>query len=772
MTFSFWHFLSVLNSILMDNRVRRFMYRYRLLFVVLLCNGLLLPLSGNPDFVSYAMGSGGDAGHSSSPDAPVVSIGAPVAFIDTPIAFIDTPIPKVPRQGLDTDLPVAVSDRRGSVMDTLEVSLDEIRILAARDTETRDGAPFSVSVHNRSVTLQQLEPGFSMDRITDAIPGLWVNDRQNYALGERITIRGMGWRTAFGVRGIYVLMDDVPLTMPDGQTVMDVVDPSMVRQLEVMRGPGSSFWGNAGGGTMVLTTRPADYDNSAAVRFYGGAFGTLNTSARTAYRSGNSGYAINTSWFQREGYRNHSHHSAFRMTAHMEKDLSSGRHLRVSGAFVDAPDTRHPGSLTREELNDDRRRAAVLFERVSAGKQWRHGQLGAGLGSETASGRWQATVYGIARSLHNPLPFADIEVNRLVGGSRIAWYNRQEHLRWGFGADAAWQSDSRRNYSYRDGFIRDDRVLDQRETVWNGAVFARVATGWRSMNISGGVRADALRFASDDRLMAGGEDQSGERFFTAASPSVSISRESRYGLMYLSFGTSFETPTTTELVNRPDMTGGFNQDLSPERSRGLEAGLRGGLESWRLRYDMALFRQMVRDQLVSYRTEDGEGRDFYRNAGRTRHDGLEVRLQWKALKWLDMTASYQRSLFEFRESVDTGLVRFTRGNRLPGIPDHRLRFILNAETGPFLSILTVELVDRYYVDNANTAYNPGYHVVDLQFAHAGLTLFRELTLMPFATVRNITDVRYNSSVSINATGGRYYEPAPGRAFYAGFTLAM
>ena len=666
--------------------------------------------------------------------------------------------------------------------DTLRYDLAEIEIQAARETETEASAPFSVSVVSRTIEEQNSEPAFSFDRIAAGVPGLWVNDRQNYALGERVSIRGMGWRTAFGVRGIYVLMDDIPLTVPDGQTVMDIMDPAMVRQIEVVRGPSSSFWGNAGGGTLILSTRPASYDTALRTRIYGGAFGTYSAQVQGTLREGPRGYHLNASYLSRDGYRDHSQHQVFRLTGHMHWRLDSGRELQLSGAFVDAPDTRHPGSLNEADLSADRRQATQLFKNASAGKSWRQGQLGLTLRSENRIGNWQGTVYGTARTLHNPLPFADIEVDRLMAGARLSVTGTFRFLRWGVGTDGSVQSDDRRNYGYTGNFERGDLTIEQLETVLNGALFARLATGFDRFNISAGLRMDAIRFESDDRLIRSGEDRSGSRMFTALSPSIGASWKTVPGLVYLNYGTSFETPTTTELVNRPDMTGGFNPDINPERATGIEAGFRGGWLPFRLRYDVAVFRLNVRDQLISYRTEEGGDRDFYRNAGRTRHDGLEITLRWQPTVWLEASGSYNLSHFTFRDpfgdvdqnanGTDGANGTNGTGNRLPGIPEHRLASTLSFTPGEFRISLTAEILDSYFVDNANTAKNPGFEVFHLKLSHDGVAVTEHIRLAPFLTVNNLADTRYNSSVSINANFGRYYEPAPGRAVYAGFSLAL
>ncbi|MDI6402780.1 TonB-dependent receptor plug domain-containing protein, partial [Balneolaceae bacterium ANBcel3] len=363
-------------------------------------------------------------------------------------------------------------------VDTLTYILSEIQVQAARDMVTEADAPFSVFVRTRTPLEQNLEPGTSFAHLASGVPGLWINDRHNDALGERMSIRGMGWRAAFGVRGIQVLMDDIPLTVPDGQTVMDIVDPSMIQQMEIIRGPSSSFWGNASGGTLFLSTRPASFEPLMRVRLYGGSHGTYHGLASGTWLRDQRRYHVSASYLERDGFRDHSGHSILRLSGSMEWNLSQESTLQFTGAFVDAPDTRHPGALTLDEINTDRTKAADAFKNASAGKSWRQGQVGVRLQSETGAGLIRAGVYGISRSLHNPLPFADIEVDRWVAGSRISLERQAESWwTWAVGVDASIQSDNRVNYAYaEDDFNRADRTIDQRETVLNGAGYVRAGT--------------------------------------------------------------------------------------------------------------------------------------------------------------------------------------------------------------------------------------------------------------------------------------------------------
>jgi iron complex outermembrane receptor protein len=87
------------------------------------------------------------------------------------------------------------------------------------------------------------------------VPGLLVANRYNYTQDLRISIRGFGARAAFGVRGVKVLLDGIPQTLPDGQGQLSNVEVSELDRVEVLRGPSSSLHGNASGGVISLVSR-------------------------------------------------------------------------------------------------------------------------------------------------------------------------------------------------------------------------------------------------------------------------------------------------------------------------------------------------------------------------------------------------------------------------------------------------------------------------------------------------------------------------------------
>lgn len=643
-------------------------------------------------------------------------------------------------------------------------TLSEIRIEALRlDAVSSSAAPLAVAVRGRSIEQRALEPALSLDEALRTLPGIWINDRANAALGERISIRGMGWRSAFGVRGVQVLLDGIPLTMPDGQAFADIVAPSMIDRAELIRGPASLFWGNASGGVVYLSTKQPVNASPGRLRIMGGSDGLRAIEAEGYARAGVNQFHVFVNNDQRDGYRDYSASRFTRAALHGTLPLNNQTVVRIMGALADQ-DAENPGSLTVEQMNEDPRMANTRNVDTRAGKESFQAQLGATLLTQTNAGALSATAYGIVRDLDNPLSFTYIDLNRLAGGLRIALQNSSENIDWGAGVDFGFQSDDRRNVNNQDGNPGQEEALAQDESVRNIAGY-----GFLNITIAGplrataGLRLDGIRFSMDDRFFENG-DQSGNRNFSAVSPAIGLSYQLTNGLLYANFRNAFETPTTTELVNRPDLDGGFNPDLDPQRVSSFEVGVRGMLANSMIEYDVALYSMEIKDKLSPFQTEAGGDRTFFRNSGENQHQGVELAVNIQPSPAFSGQFIRMSNLFELK---DEGL----DGNRLPGIPDHRTILSGRYSGASFWAQVQFEHATSYYVNDANTQKNDGYAVLDLFVGHPGIDL-KSVQLLPFVRISNLFDEAYNGSVVINAFGGRFFEPAAGRTIQAGLNVTL
>ena len=640
------------------------------------------------------------------------------------------------------------------------VALGTVEVSAAPFTLDAAGAPFAVSVVERPADERRGSAPLTLDEVTRAVPGLHVADRASPSQGERITLRGVGWRAGFGVRGVQVLLDGLPLTMADGQAVLNMIDPAFVRRIEVVRGPASVFWGNASGGVLALSTLPEGTAREALVRQSVGAFGLSRTDVQAALALPTATVGAYASYLDQDGYRAHSRWRAARVGLSGRFRLGEGRTLQAVGVFAHVPIAEAPGALTRALYDADPSQADPRSLQTNARKEVEQGHLGVTYSDRIGGATVRATAYGALRTLDNALSFGFITLDRRAGGLRLTAEGTRGTLTWGVGLEADAQRDDRRETDNVDGEPGPNVQVEQTERADNQAAFARVALPLGPVLATGGVRYDRLRYSADDLLGSG----DGGRTFHAVSLSAGAALPYHGGRLYADVSTGLDTPTTQELGNRPDGQGGFNLDLQPESTLGLEGGAAGVLSIPRLSYDLALFALRIDGLLTPFELAE-DGPTYYRNEGTTRHLGAEAALTWSLPSDLSLTGAYTLLDATFTAGASDG-------RRVPGLPVHRATAALDWRPGPAVVTLDVEAATASYVDSANTARNEGYAVVGARVSATGIPLAGGARLVPFLAVRNLFDARYSASVVVNAAGGRYFEPAAGRAWRAGLAVTL
>jgi iron complex outermembrane receptor protein len=645
--------------------------------------------------------------------------------------------------------------------------------------------PFAITVQTPDST----RPGqrhLNLDETLWLIPGLTVSNRNNPSQDPRISIRGYGARSAFGVRGIRVLRDGIPLTLPDGQTPVDYLDLESVGRVEVMRGSASSLYGNAGGGVVDLrTSAPMPVPVSAAARLWTGSFATRRVVAKTSGSVDGFGYQGNVARTESDGYRDYSNQRTNSGFGRLSYDNADGSYA-LEWLGLDTPIAQNPGALTRAQFETNPQLADPLSIRKKARKAVKQSQFGLTARQAVSRAEIEAAGYVGTRSLDNPLTFGIVDVDRDLSGGNlrgtIPFTAFGAGNRLTVGTEFQYQNDWRRNFTNCNdvppptaptatcptpGVERGSITLNQREIVssWGSYLRDELDFGDR-YSLSAGARADAVRFRVEDKLInAGNPDDSGERRLDAVSPTAGfLARITDAHSAYVNVSTAFETPTATELGNQPSGAAGINQDLKPQRSLTYEAGLKG-VAAFGFQYNIALFSTRVHDELIPFDIPASAGRRYFRNAGRTSRRGAELGMGVE-LGPLELGSAYSYGNYRFVDfTVDTA---HYAGNQIPGVP--RQTFQATATLRSWLASLVTEatMTDRIFVDDANTATAPGYAIFNARIVSSALWegSGAEVTL----GAQNLFNTRYVSSVSVNAAGGKFYEPGSQRSVYLGITL--
>ncbi|MEX2465380.1 MAG: TonB-dependent receptor [Gemmatimonadota bacterium] len=641
------------------------------------------------------------------------------------------------------------------------------------------GTPYAISVV-RGAELRRASADAFLDDALRAVPGVQIQNRFNFAVGERLSVRGFGARAQFGIRGVRALVDGIPATLPDGQSTLDHLDLSSLGRVEILRGPNATLYGNAAGGVLHFRTLdPASQGRGIRLGTTTGSHGLLTVQGSTTGTLGAASYRVGFNHLEYDGFRRNpvaddgsTYGGAARTVVNSVVSMPVGNgtlRLVANGADLDAD---NPGSLPETMLETEDRPAWGFNVSSRTGKLVQQGQLGATWSEGRGSDLSEVSIWGIRRELENPIPGTIIGVDRNAGGARAIVTRPVDvgfgTLSVGSGAELELMRDDRFNWENESG-SKGDLTLSQLENVRGTGVFGQLRLDLEPhVSLLAGLRYDRIRFSADDRFVAGGDpDDSGSRTMSAFSPSAGLVVGAGHGIeLFGSVARSFESPTTTELVNRPESAGGFNPALDPQTGTTFEGGLRARRSAWSV--EATLFRTDLEGELIPFEVPTDPGRQYFRNAGASHHMGWEITVDARPLPGADLRVAYTRVDARF-DAYETETDDFS-GNRVPGLAPYRVDALGSYTRGPGFVELRALYQDEVPTNDAGTAAAAPYFLADLR---AGLSEVGSgsTRISPYVAVANLFDRRYIGSVAVNAFGSRYFEPGPGRTFRLGIDVA-
>ena len=683
--------------------------------------------------------------------------------------------------GFSSDAATVTVAAGGSALVDMSLAIAPLAetVTVTRTEQQLSAVPTAVAVVGRE-TIEVGQRRASLDESLRGIPGLLVQNRRSYSVSGGIGLAIRRPQSRFGIRGLALLQDGIPITTADGTTEPGNVDIGSMGRIEVIRGPSSVLYGNAAGGVINITT---EFNPERRVTFEPdiqfGSYGYNRQQLKVTGREGGTDYLVNVSRFETDGFRQQSQAEIRQANIVVHNQLSPATEIRGVFNFYDSPFAGAPSFLTEEQARETPR----MGRDRAVAQNW-HEVTTQGQGGVTLEHRFsggsilRATGWGVGRDLEAHGVGRIIDLGRKGGGFRTEALGETRvgelPLTWTAGFDLSSQNDDRNEFRLVPNAVpggdssQGALLVDQQEDVLSLGPFVHAALEvhprWQ---VSGGIRFDYYDFTADDRKLDDG-DQSGSRTMSAASPSVGVTFLAANGLnLYSSLSTAYETPTAQELSNQPSGEGGFNQDLEPEDLTSWEIGVRGLLEPARLRYEFAFYTANVTNGLIPFERPDGVV--FFTNAGETSRNGIEMLVEWVPDPRFAARFAYTYQDFTFDKFILDG--DDFGGNIEPGAPPHRVFAGVTHRTSYGLtSIAQLRWVDEYTVRNDNTAFNWAYTVFDLRFAldrRWGNSDFR-----PFIGIDNLFDERYNAWTITNGFGGRYFDPSPGREVYGGVTIGF
>jgi iron complex outermembrane receptor protein len=664
-----------------------------------------------------------------------------------------------------------------------DVRLPGIVISVSRVPQEGFNVPAAIDSVDERV-IREDRPQVNLSEVLNRVPGIVVQNRQNYAQDLQISSRGFGSRSTFGVRGVRLIADGIPATMPDGQGQAASFNLPSAERIEVLRGPFSSLYGNSSAGVVQIFTADGPPEPTVKASLFAGSDRFRKGDVQLGGQAGDVNYIVDASRFETDGYRDHSAATRDQVNGKLKVPIASG-HLTVVVNALEQPDTQDPLGLTRAQWEANPRQVDPTAIAFNTRKSIRQNQGGAIYDLDTALGAWQAKAYGGARRVtqflgqegSTPLSSGGVvDLDRGYGGFGLRWTKTIQAAGGPLTLSAGTEGD--RLKEHRRGFVNNAGVQgalqrDEDDVVSNADFYAQCdwqfAPRW---TVNAGARYSRIRFDSRDFYIVGSNpDDSGNVAYSRTTPvaGLLLKVNPRWNI-YANAGEGFETPTFAELAYRPGGATGLNLALQPAKSQHVELGAKGRIGG-NARMSLALFHIETRDEIVT--NSSSGGRTDFKNASKTKRDGVEWSLEALLPAGFEVSAAYTFLNARFTEPFSSGTPAVTvpQGSKLPGVP----RSVLAAElvwrhaASGFHTGVELRSSSKVYVNESNTDAAGAYTVASLR---AGLEqLWGSWRWSEFFRIDNVTDRRYAGSVIVAEARGRFFEPAPGRNYLFGLNAS-
>ncbi len=668
------------------------------------------------------------------------------------------------------------------------VSLAPVVVTATKNAQNSFDLPVAIDVvEKKDIQDGQLQMLLSESLIR--VPGITAQNRSNQAQDPQISSRGFGSRSAFGVRGIRVYVDGIPLTMPDGQGQPGVVDLSAIKSIEVMRGPFSALYGNSSGGVIQMLSEDAPKTAEVGATVMFGSDNTKRQVLKAAGTSENLEYLLDVSNFETDGFRDHGAGKKQAATAKFKINFSEDTKLTtlvnwfdqnaqdpsglprnaVTGVAASPSAFTNPTGVVNAVINADTR---VSRSHTQVGFNLTHSLNENNVLNATAYVGTRENEQILATNAQGTNARASV-ISREFYGTDLHWDNKGEIFskpyNISFGVNYGKSSDARLDTNILANGLPVKNLNRDEDNIVNN--FDQYIQGklsvLDSLDIHAGLRHTNVKLEVNDRLIGVFGNNSGSVEYQKTSPVVGATwKVTPVFNLYVNYGEGFETPTFIEAAYSSLTAGATpNLTLKPSESRNYEIGAKTFIGDNTLA-NLNLFRITTDDEIVIKQT-DIANRSLYANANKTKRTGAELSIDSKFANNISTYFSYSllNASFDSDFTGASGLV--ASGNKIPGTYKTQLYGEVAWKYAPlgFNSAFEGRHNSKVYVNDTNSDAAPSYTIFNLR---AGLEQnFSNWNFKEFIRVENIFDKDYIGSVRINDGNSRFFEPASGRTYLLG-----
>jgi iron complex outermembrane recepter protein len=680
------------------------------------------------------------------------------------------------------------------------VTVAPVVVTATRVAADPFNLPMAISVVDaEAISEAQLQVNVSES--LQRVPGVNAQNRNNYAQDVQLSVRGFGARSSFGVRGVKLYTDGIPASQPDGQGQVSHFSLGSAERIEVLRGPFSALYGNAAGGVIQVFTESGTSPPSVTATVVAGSNDTLRVGLKANGRQGAVGYVFQVDRFETDGPRPHSAATRLGANAKLDVQLGAATTVTVIGNHVNLPGAQDPLGLTKAEFDANPRQVNPLALQFDTRKNVEQTQGGLRVNHKlNAQQAVELVVYtgeravrqfqSIAVATQTPAtyPGGVIDFDRSYYGADARFVQSGD---WGnvvVGVSSDVLNENRRGYQNFTGagatavlgvlgaLRRDEK---NKLTATDGYVQGE----WRVLpnaSIHAGVRASSVKLNSDDKyIVTGNGNDSGSTRYSATLPSIGASFRVMPALtLYASAGRGTETPTLNELAYRPPGSTpatGLNLSLLPAKSDSVEIGAK-----WRrdgVAAELVLFDTKTKNEIVV--VSNSGGRSAFANAGRTQRRGVEFSTRTQLMPSVQWELAANTLEARYKDGFKTcgappctlPAVIVAAGNRLPGVPERAAWTELKwTHTSGVYAAAEVKYQGRIMANDIGTE---SADAVTLLGARIGMQQqWGGAKWSAFLRGDNLTGKTYAGSVIVNEANRRFFEPAAGRTWLAGASVAI
>jgi iron complex outermembrane receptor protein len=681
-----------------------------------------------------------------------------------------------------------IPDTAVMLQDTIISDLEEVVITGTRVSRKIIDIPFPVVRLNNVAFRYDRRVG--ADDVLEAVPGLFLQSRYgNHDV--RFAIRGFGSRSNSGIRGVRILLDDIPESEPDGQTRIEAIDFNSIGRIELVRGNASSLYTNAPGG-VVNFINDIGFERSSILQFNQiGSFGLRRNGIKAAVRTKN--YSVLTTYSRQkyDGYRAHNQEDWHILNLVLETKPGTHSSLKLLGYFVDGS-IKLPGSLTKEEFEEDPFQADQRSVDRDQKRISTKGRLGVRFNTKFGSklnNEIEITGYGTIKYFERTSREYRI-ISRYGLGLRASYINRSmigsRTNELVVGTDLLLQPARTEYYDNIGGEKGDQLNQLTDETISNTGIFISDQFDLVSdkLLLLLSARYDNVVFSLAEETLPSRED---ERRFHAITPKLALNyRLTPWMSLYGSYGLSFDSPAKNELESL-DPTYLYNRGLNAQESRNAELGIKGNkvsAEKDRFRrylFELTFFHILVENEIVPLEIF---GEVYFRNAAQTVRTGFEIGNQTEIIRNLNLALSYTYSDFQYLDYVTQNIgvdstgnpveqERDFSGNAVPSVPVHNF-FGSLSYSFPIVQRIqgfvkgSYRAVSGLWVNDANSDQTEAYQLVN---ALVGIDLtFGGWSFLVSGGVNNAFDEVYVGFTNTNSADLRFYEAGAPRNYFLSLNI--